>query len=240
MKKRLFVLFFVLLLTTSLAFAQLPEGFGENEDGKLVDGDGNEVSPGLVQEREGQDRQFSWDSFYEAMLKNENIAAVDNVFRNNDLVFRVLFGVPYQFNGTMLLIFILWFCTLMFLPDLVDSIDFFNKITSWIVALLIVIILAQAQFFRVIVNVSERVFFFSENQWVRFVLFFMLVFLYVIFYYIGKTIGDYFEKARKAKEDKELKESTVAVNKDRLKGQKKGADYSKKMIDGMSSSGRKK
>lgn len=246
MKKRLFALFFVLLFTFSLVLAQLPDGFGESADGveadpdSVVDSDGNKISGGLIQERETQDRQYSWDSTYEQLLKNENVAAVDNVFRNNDLVFRTLFGVPYEFSGTMLLIFILWFCTLLFLPDLIDSIDFFNKITSWIAGLLIVIVLAQAQFFRVIVNVGERLIFFTENQWIRVLLFILVIVLFVMWYYVGRAFTDYLDKMKKDREEKDLKENTVAIDKDTLKGQREGEDFSKKMIEGMTRAGKKK
>ena len=109
MKIRLFALFFVLLFTFSLVVAQLPEGFGDSGNSVQIDEDGNEISGWLVQEREGGDRGFLLENIYGQLLKNDNVAAVDNVFRNNDLVFRVLFGVPYEFSGTMLLIFILWF-----------------------------------------------------------------------------------------------------------------------------------
>jgi len=215
MKKRLFALFFILLFTFSLVFAQLPDGFGDN-------GDGKKVSAGLVQEREGSDRLFWIDNIYEQLLKNDNVAAVDVVFQENSFLFRVLFGVPYEFSGTMFLIVLLWLCVLLPLPDMVDSIDFFNKITSWIAALLIVIILAQAQFFRVIVNVSEKVVFLPENQWIKFILFIILIVFYIFIYHMEKSLGDYFEKARKKREDEDLKENTVAISKNRLKGEEEG------------------
>jgi len=238
MRNKLIFSILIIVFTFSLVLAQVPDAL--DDPVVRVDGDGNEISGGLIQEREGQDRLFSWENIYEQLLKNENVAVVDNIFRNNDLIFRVFFGVPYEFSGTMLLIFILWFFTLMFLPDLVASIDFFNKITSWIAALLIVVILAQAQFFRIIVNISERFYFNFENQWMRFIVFFVIIIMYAGYYYVGRALTNYLNKMKDDREEKDLKENTIAIDKERLRGQKEGEDFSKKMIDGMSSAGKKK
>ncbi|HJO15043.1 MAG TPA: hypothetical protein QGG70_03260 [Candidatus Pacearchaeota archaeon] len=220
MKKRLFVLVFILFfigLTFISAQDSNPiEGIpGGDIIVDLAEGDNpseniEDVLDRIRQERNDSDNGYLISQWKDQLLGNENIAAVNAVFAENDLIFRILFGVPYELSLTMFFIIALWFCVLLGLPDIIDSIDFFNKISSWIVSLLVVIILAQAQFFRVIVNLTDRLLFAPENGWIRLILGIIIFFIFVYIYYVEKIVGKYFNQLKKKRKDKEAEENPIA------------------------------
>ena len=219
MKKRLFVLVFILFfIGLTFISAQDPnsiEGIGVEIVIGLAEGDDpsesiEDVLDRIRQKRNDSDNGYLISQWKDQLLGNENIAAVNAVFAENDIIFRILFGVPYELSLTMFFIIVLWFCVLLGLPDIIDSIDFFNKISNWIVSLLVVIILAQAQFFRVIVNLTDRLLFAPENGWIRLILGIIIFFIFVFIYYVEKIVGKYFNQLKKKRKDEEAEENPVA------------------------------
>jgi ABC-type multidrug transport system fused ATPase/permease subunit len=229
MKRKLFVLFFFILIFLNLVLSQVPDPTGQIPFGdKITDGEKaieniENFKEGFLEEKEGNDREYLVDQYEEILLSNEMIAGVNSIFEDYSIVFRIFFGVPYEFSFTMFFIIVLWFCVFLGLPYLISSIDFFNRISSWIVSLLIVVILAQAQFFRVVVSITDKLLFASENGWVRFILGIVLLFIFIMVYYLEHSIGKYFEKLKRERKKKDL-ENRVSIPIDKLEGQKKGME----------------
>ena len=140
MKKRLFVLVFILFfIGLTFISAQDPnsiEGIGVEIVIGLAEGDDpseskEDVLDRIRQKRNDSDNGYLISQWKDQLLDNENIAAVNAVFAENDIIFRILFGVPYELSLTMFFIIVLWFCILLGLPDIIDSIDFFNRIQKF-------------------------------------------------------------------------------------------------------------
>lgn len=159
-----------------------------------------------VDKTQNSDENYLSNKLKEFLLQNSFISKMDSFFSRYSLIFRILFGVPYEFSLAMLFILIFFIAVFFGLPKIVSYIEIFDNFSKWVVSLLIAIILAQVQFFRVIAEFFERLFFAPENGLIRIVLFIIIILIIILIYILESYLGSYLKKLKEG-EDKDKTKS---------------------------------
>ncbi len=222
----LLILFlFLVLFTLNISTAQ-PNPLNSVPGGDLIqkfDIDENTGEPrkiteikDKIDEFRDQDDDYLAEQWKKMLLKNRFVSSADEFFNEWSIISKILFGVPYTFSLKMFFIVVLWLSIFLGLPKIISYIEIFDNISSWLISLLIVTILAQFQFFRVIIEFLDKLLISPENQWVRLILGIVIFFIMVLIYYLESACGKYLEQIkeeRKKDEAEQAREEMISMNK---------------------------
>ena len=140
-----------------------------------------------------------WQSIF---LKNKVVSFLDNFFQKISLVFEILFGQPYSLSLTLFFIILLWFFFFLKFGEVLTDYSIFSSGISLLIGLGATIILAQSNLFFKIVQFFGWLIFSQQTVWVRWVIFWVIIFALAFAYKATSALGE----AAKTKKEKMEKE----------------------------------
>jgi hypothetical protein len=214
MKRVMLLSSFIVIMLLGIVAAASPNELFEQKTG---------VSPDDFKNPEQLKEEYLQKNWAEIIAKNKFIGPIHNFFLKISTVFKVLFGQPYSFSLTLLLVIVLWIVILKEAYLLLSVASPFNKLTNIVMALAISIILAQLQMLYFISNFVVQLIIAKEAWWMRLIA--ILVFVVIIFVinYGAKLGAQMVRKSKQQNEELTLKQK-VAETAAFLKGIKKGQD----------------
>ncbi|MFQ5530981.1 MAG: hypothetical protein ACE5ES_00030 [Candidatus Nanoarchaeia archaeon] len=169
-----------------------------------------------------------WDylgnEWQKLLLKNDLIAAFDNLFKQISIVFRILFGVEYSMSIALLGIFVLWLFVVVDFGNLIGASGVVKEGTGYWLGVLVAIILAQVQVLKNVVLILGRLVFSPEHAWTRFILVLVVIAGFSLLHYFTRRFSAFL----KVRKEKNLKRKSEIIQKSIVKRyEKKKAAASK-------------
>tara|TARA_Y100000034_G_scaffold114872_1_gene151423 strand:- start:683 stop:1414 length:732 start_codon:yes stop_codon:yes gene_type:complete len=160
----------------------------------------SEIGKGLT-DKEKRDEYLSRE-WGKIILKNKVIAAIDSFFTKISPVFRILFGEPYSFSLRLLLIIIFWSVILFVLFKQMQTFSGLSSSTSFGVAFLVNVIIAQTKVFSRILDFFIWLLFGEKPWWMKILILAAVIVGLIVIYYLIKKFGVVWKKAKKQTEEK--------------------------------------
>ncbi|MDO8467506.1 MAG: hypothetical protein Q7S56_00985 [Nanoarchaeota archaeon] len=210
MKKGFFILLLFLSAIFLLSFANADTASSLNYQINSANNQINNVE-GQVNNLTSQNYwNQKWDylgqEWQKILLQNSVIAAADGFFKKINIVFVVLFGIPYEMSLVLLAVFFLWLLLWNWSYKIIKSSGIIGVgIWPYLVSLLFVIALSQIGFIRGIVLFTGNFVFSQDSAWARTLLIIGIVFVLFLFNYIDGFASKYF-RAKKENDEKRLEE----------------------------------
>jgi len=173
MKLEAGMIFLLFILLISLSSSQVnDEGIPEEIEGitniseGIVDVGTNITQGGLTEE---------WKKMF---LENKLIRDLDSLFTKISIVFRILFGIPYSFSLTLLLVIVLWLIIFLKVASIMRKGLGFNDTASYGLGAVVAIALAQLQVLSNLISVSLEFAFSQEAATARIIIFILIGWLF--------------------------------------------------------------
>jgi hypothetical protein len=192
--KKIISSLFVFLFLTSFAFsfslvaanpfAEVEEGIREIEETK------QKVEDKSYWEEKWDYLGKEWNKIF---MENKIISLMNDFFSKITIFFRIVVGMHYSFSFLFFGVLFLWLCVFFEVGRFIRSGGFIENVFSYPLAALFAVMLAQIQFFRVIVQLTIKVIAYPEHKWTRFFLFVILIVLILLL----KKFDDFLDKLLK-------------------------------------------
>ncbi len=204
-------LFFVIILISSVFIISLLSSQSLDSLEKQVEG----VQENLDKAQEIADSPWDylraeWEKLF---LKNPVVSKLDGFFKEFSIVFRILFGMNYEFSIVLFGIIVLWVLVIFNSGKLITSTGFFDGGASQILGIGVAILFAQVGILKSITIFAGNIIFSPENAWTRAILFFIFVILLGVFTYLSDMLSKYIEGVKEAAKKHASELSQKAVKK---------------------------
>ncbi|MEM2933008.1 MAG: hypothetical protein QW622_02265 [Candidatus Pacearchaeota archaeon] len=157
--------------------------------------------------------QLIGERFKEMLLKNSFISGMNSFMERPyvSIIFRILFGMPYELSITLLFVVVLWLIIFIDLGNIFSSYSTFSGLASYGISFAIAVIFAQVQIFKIIVNFVGTLIFARETWLARVLLVISVIFILLFTDQISRYVADYLQKRKEAKEKEEAKTAEKEV-----------------------------
>ncbi len=154
------------------------------------------------------------------LLKNKVISSIDAFLKKGSLVFQILFGEPYSPSLTLLLIVILWIFLLFWFGGILSNYSTLSPVASWLIALGMVVIMAQIKILKQIITFFGWLIFSKETAAWRWAIAGIIILSCILIYFLTSKFGKEWKKKKEKEEEKTAK--TIL---------KKGAEVGEKLSE---------
>lgn len=197
MKKKLSVMFLLLLILSTLVLAQInTEGI---EDSAETIKESTEKLRELTEKENSEYLAQQWKSLF---LNIDAIEKFDDAMKKLNIIFVVLLSRDYSFSLAMLFSFLLWIFTLL---SLEKYFVFFDKgVYRSLAAFAGTILLAHMQIFNVLSSLAVKIVFLRPGGLWSFLFFFLIIIFIIVYFYINRTLAAIIKKNKEKAKKHEL------------------------------------
>ena len=172
--------------------------------------------------------QYLGQRFKESLLKNPVISEIDSFCSKPSvsIVFRALFGMPYELSITLLFVIALWLIVFIDFGNILGKYYSFSAWASYGISFGIAVIFSQVQIFRIIVNFVGTLVFSREAWWARVFIVFSVILFLLFIDQVSRYFASYLQKLKEAREKKKVKAAGEEI-KEFARGIEEGREIAK-------------
>lgn len=190
----------VILVSSQFSSAQRNPGDVAEvlEDEFNIDADKIPSSPEEIQ------RKYLQQQWEELAKNNTYYGKIHNTFTNNQLFFQIVFGSPYQFSLTFLLIVALWFFVLFHVSRVIEGAGIITGWKAFLVGVAVAIVVAQLRILKLISTFAIDVTFSKDSWWIRVIFAIIVLGLIAVAHVASSLLEKKLNKDKKAKKEEEF------------------------------------
>ncbi|MEK6895378.1 MAG: hypothetical protein AABX48_02565 [Nanoarchaeota archaeon] len=214
MKKRFLVLFvfvFSVLFISFFVNADTASNLNNN-----LDNINNQINNANNQINNIQNTKWDYlgQEWQKILLRNSVIAAADGFFKKINVVFLILFGIPYEMSLVLLAVFFVWLIFWNWSYKLIKSWGIVGEsLWPYVASLVFVVVLAQLKIIFNLVLFLGNLIFAPSNAWTRTLIFCAVVFGFLIFQYLTYLYSKFLRSRKEAIQKKATEIAQKSIQK---------------------------